>query len=137
MGEGRPASVDFNPYELSEVIDHRALGYRTLFILCVTAFLVFSASLICVLGTLLIGVVLWLELSLKRQFDWGTIRELVPLPAIAFCVTLGLLIAMFSTRAVVLRVVSRFRLLAQLTSRRAEMHEQLREYRKSVSEMKP
>lgn len=136
MGESRSAPADFNPYELSDVIAGRALGYGALFVLCVTALLVFSASLICVFGTFLIGLVLWLELSLKRQFDWGTIRELVPLPAIAFCVTFCLFIAVFSTRAVVLRVASRFRLLAQLTSRRAEMREQLREYSKSVSEMK-
>ncbi len=133
MVDGGSALADFDPYEPPEVNHRTAIGFKNLFVVSATALLVFSASLICVLGTLMIGLILWLETYVKRHFEWGTIRDLVPLPVIAACVAFGLLIAMITTRAVVQRVLSRLRLLSLLSSRRAEMREQLQEYRKSVS----
>jgi hypothetical protein len=133
MVDGGSALADFDPYEPPKVNHRTAIGFKNLFVVSATALLVFSASLICVLGTLMIGLILWLETYVKRHFEWGTIRDLVPLPVIAACVSFGLLIAMITTRAVVQRVLSRLRLLSLLSSRRAEMREQLQEYRKSVS----
>jgi hypothetical protein len=133
MVDGGSALADFDPYEPPEVNHRTAIGFKNLFVVSATALLVFSASLICVLGTLMIGLILWQETYVKRHFEWGTIRDLVPLPVIAACVAFGLLIAMITTRAVVQRVLSRLRLLSLLSSRRAEMREQLQEYRKSVS----
>ena len=133
MVDGGSALTDFDPFE-PPTVDHRsAIGFKNLFVVSMTALLVFSASLICVLGTLMIGLILWQETYVKRHFEWGTIRDLVPLPVIAACVAFGLLIAMITTRAVVRRVLSRLRLLSLLSSRRAEMREQLQEYKKSVS----
>ena len=133
MVDGGSALADFDTYEPPEVNHRTAIGFKNLFVVSATALLVFSASLICVLGTLMIGLILWQETYVKRHFEWGTIRDLVPLPVIAACVAFGLLIAMITTRAVVQRVLSRLRLLSLLSSRRAEMREQLQEYRKSVS----